>query len=265
MRLGVKAWWKDADIMVKFGTNLMEVHIEPMDLNQHLEEMVKIFSRISDEHGIELVVHTQEYWTDGENYRLVDLTSQNELLRHSAIKIVKNTLKFARKINAFNVIIHPGGISPNRIEKERLLSSFTKSLKEINDKQLIVENMPWFYIMRNGEIWRSNICIDAEDFFNFSNLVDGVTLDICHAYLSNQEGNQEHVQQMKNGLKNMIKHVHASDARPPHQEGLQIGTGLIDFNILRDFKVGIIPEIIDGHKNDGEGFKIAIDRLQKYL
>lgn len=264
MRLGVKAWWKDADIMVKFGTNLMEVHIEPMDLNQHLQEMVQIFSRISDDYGIELVVHTQEYWTDGENYHLVDLASQDELLRKSAVKIVKRTLSFASEVNAYHVIVHPGGIAPNRIEGEKLLSKLTKSLKEINDNRLIVENMPWFYIMRNREIWRSHICIDAEDFFRFSDLVGGVTLDICHAYLSNEEGNHEHIQKMKNDLKKMIKHVHASDAKPPHHEGLQIGAGLIDFGVLKDFKVGIVPEIIDGHKNEGEGFKIAIERLRNY-
>ncbi len=62
----------------------------------------------------------------------------------------------------------------------------------------------------------------------------------------------------------MIKHVHASDAKPPHHEGLQIGTGFVDFKMLRDLNVGIIPEIIDGHKNEGEGFRIAIERLKKY-
>lgn len=264
MRFGVKARWKDADSMIKLGTDLIEVFIHERDLEQHYEDMLSTFSRISDERDIELVVHNQEYWTDGENYHLVDLASQNELLRQKAIKIVKTTLKFAKKINASYVIVHPGGISPDRIEKEKLLSTFTESLKEIKDEGLIVENMPWFYIMHNGEIWRSNICVYAEDFFNFSELVGGMTLDICHAYLSTQEGKNEHVQKMRKKLEKMIKHVHASDAKPPHHEGLQIGTGFVDFKALRDFKVGIIPEIIDGHKNEGEGFRIAIERLKKY-
>jgi sugar phosphate isomerase/epimerase len=264
MRIGVKAWWKDADIMVKFGTNLMEVHLEPIDLDQYLQEMVQTFSRISDEHGMEFVIHNQAYWTDGKDYRLVDLASQDESLRQKAIKIVKKTLSFASEINAYHVIVHPGGIAPNRIESEKLLSTLTKSLKEINDKRLIVENMPWFYIMQNGEIWRNNICIDAEDFFRFSDLGGGVAFDICHAYLPTEEGSHEHILQMKNDLKNMIKHVHVSDAKPPHHEGLQIGSGLIDFGVLKDFKVGIVPEVIDGHKNEGEGFKIAIERLRSY-
>jgi len=265
MRLGVKARWNDAESMAKLGTDLLEVFTHERDLELYHEEMLNTFSKISDEFGMELVVHSQAYWTDGKNYHLVDLASQDESLRQKAINIVKKTLEFANKIGATYVIVHPGGISPVKLEKEKLLSSITKSLKEINDEQLIVENMPWFYIMRNGEIWRSNICIAPEDFFHFSDLVGGVVFDICHAYLPTREGSNKHILYMKKSLKDMIKHVHVSDAKPPHQEGLQIGTGLIDFNILSDFKVGIIPEIIDGHKNDGEGFRIAIDRLQKYL
>ncbi len=200
MRFGVKARWKDADSMIKLGTDLIEVFIHERDLEQHYDDMVSTFSRILDENDFDLVVHNQEYWTDGKNYHLVDLASQNEFQRQRAVKIVKSTLELARKINASYVIVHPGGISPNRIEKKKLLSTFTKSLKEIKNEGLIVENMPWFYIMHDGEIWRSNICVDAEDFFNFSELVGGVTLDICHAYLSTQEGKNEHFQNMKKKL-----------------------------------------------------------------
>lgn len=264
MRIGIKARWNDAESMAKLGTDLLEVFTHERDLELYQEEMLSTFSKISDEFGMELVVHSQAYWTDGKNYHLVDLASQDESLRQKAVNIVKKTLDFAKKIGATYVIVHPGGISPDIIEKETLLSIITKSFKEIDDERLIVENMPWFYIMRNGEIWRSNICIDPEDFFYFSELVGGMTLDICHAYLSTQEGKNEYVQNMINKLGKMIKHVHASDAKPPHHEGLQIGTGLVDFKMLRDFKVGIIPEIIDGHKNEGEGFRIAIERLKKY-
>ena len=122
--------------------------------------------------------------------------------------------------------------------------------------------MPWFYIMRSGEIWRSNICIQPEDFFEFSELVGGATLDICHAFLATKEGDNAHVHSMKKNMCKMIKHIHVSDAYPPHHEGLQIGEGLVSFEVLKDFQVGIIPEIIDGHKNKGEGFGIALERLK---
>lgn len=264
MRLGVKARWTDAKVMAELGTDLMEVHIHEIDLKQHHKEMVETFSGISKENGIELVVHNQEYWIDGENYYLVDLASQNEYLRKNAVKIVKRTLDFASQVNAMYVIVHPGGITSKRTEGKNFISRLEKSLKDIEDSRIILENMPRFYIMRSGEIWRSNICINAEDFLFLSDKLGGVTLDICHAYLSTKEGNQEHIHTLNKSLKEMIKHVHASDAKPPYSEGMQIGTGNIDFNILKSFNVGVIPEIIGGHKNDGEGFRIAIDRLRRF-
>ncbi|MCK4758114.1 MAG: sugar phosphate isomerase/epimerase [Thermoplasmata archaeon] len=262
MKLGVKAHWKDADIMARFGTELMEIHLEPRDLVEHMEKIVGIFSTISDEHGIELIVHNQEYWFDGKDYHLVDLASLDETKRQKAIEYTNKALDLADRVGAMYLVVHPGGIFPYKVDNEKPLARLKESLKDIHDDRILLENMPWIYIMRTGEIWRSNICIEPVDFFEFSDLVGGVTLDICHAFLATKEGDNDHVLAMKKTLGKMIKHVHASDARPPHHEGLQIGEGLVNFEVLKDFQVGIIPEIIDGHKNEGEGFGIALERLK---
>ena len=264
MRLGIKARYMDAEPLVKLGTDLMEVFVAENDLWDHQNEMEKTFKSISHNHGIELVVHNQAYFIDSRNYHLLDLASQDEVLRKKSISIVKKTLNLADKIKASYVIVHPGGIYPNRMQSEILLTNLTKSLKEIDNEWILVENMPWFYIMRNQEIWKSNICIDSEDFFRFSDFVGGMTLDICHAFLTTEEGGNHYIQKMKNDLKEQIKHVHVSDAKPPHHEGMQIGEGLVDFTLLSDFKVGIVPEIIGGHKNNGEGFLEAIKRLRRF-
>jgi N-acetylneuraminate synthase len=265
MRLGVKARWTDARVMAELGTDLMEVHIHEMDLLQHRKDMVETFSSISKERDMELVVHNQEYWIDDDNYYLVDLASKDEYQRKNAVRIVKQTLDFANQVKAKYVIVHPGGITCIRAKGGDFITRLEKSLKEIGDSRLILENMPWFYIMRSGEVWRSNICIESEDFFILSDKLGGVTLDICHAYLSNKEGNQKQIHDMRKSLKDLIKHVHASDAKPPYSEGMQIGTGNIDFNILKSFKVGIVPEILGGHEDEGKGFRIAIDRLRKLV
>lgn len=90
-------------------------------------------------------------------------------------------------------------------------------------------------------------------------------MDICHAYLATREGDNIHVQTMIKTLGKDIKHVHVSDAKPPHQEGLQIGDGLVDFGVLKDIQVGIIPEIIRGHNNEGEGFGRALTKLKNIV
>jgi N-acetylneuraminate synthase len=262
MKLGIKAHWKDAEVMAGYGTKLMEIHLEPEDLDKQMERMVSIFSILSEEHEIEMVVHNTEYWFDGTDYHLVDLASPDDIQRKKAIEYTKKALELADIIGAVYLVTHPGGIFPDKVEREKPLERLKESLKQIDDKRMLLENMPWIYIMRSGEIWRSNIFIEPEDFFEFSEHLGGATLDICHAFLATKEGHNDHIHAMKNSLGKMIKHVHASDARPPHHEGLQIGEGIVDFEVLKDFQVGIVPEIIDGHKNNGEGFGIALDRLR---
>ena len=66
-------------------------------------------------------------------------------------------------------------------------------------------------------------------------------------------------------------HLHLGDARDLNGEGLQIGEGEIDFDrlgrILDDGcpRASFIPEIWQGHKNGGEGFWVALQRLEGAL
>ena len=54
-------------------------------------------------------------------------------------------------------------------------------------------------------------------------------------------------------------------------EGLQVNEGDIDFAAMSDSLMRVcpnasfIPEIWQGHKNRGEGFWRALDRLEAYL
>jgi N-acetylneuraminate synthase len=68
-----------------------------------------------------------------------------------------------------------------------------------------------------------------------------------------------------------IAHLHIADATGVDGEGLQIGEGEIDFPALAEVlkKVNLqssfIPEIWQGHKNGGEGFWIALDKLERFF
>ena len=62
--------------------------------------------------------------------------------------------------------------------------------------------------------------------------------------------------------------LHMGDAKDLNGEGLQVGEGDIDFEklcaILRKGcpDASFIPEIWQGHKNEGEGFWIALEKLE---
>jgi N-acetylneuraminate synthase len=66
-------------------------------------------------------------------------------------------------------------------------------------------------------------------------------------------------------------HLHIVDAEGVDGEGLQIGDGMIDFGMVGDLinhfapRASFIPEIWQGHKNNGEGFWYALDKLEQWF
>ena len=66
-------------------------------------------------------------------------------------------------------------------------------------------------------------------------------------------------------------HLHIGDASGNNGEGLQVGEGEIDFlkmsKILNEVSpnASFIPEIWQGHKNHGEGFWIALEKLENFF
>ena len=66
-------------------------------------------------------------------------------------------------------------------------------------------------------------------------------------------------------------YLHIGDSKGLNGEGLQIGEGEIDFIKLGEIlkqgcpEASFIPEIWQGHKNNGEGFWIALQKLKGIL
>ncbi|MEY2907492.1 MAG: hypothetical protein RLZZ602_15, partial [Pseudomonadota bacterium] len=65
-------------------------------------------------------------------------------------------------------------------------------------------------------------------------------------------------------------HLHLADAEGVDGEGLQIDEGGIDwpdvFRLLQNLAptASFIPEIWQGHKNNGEGAWLALERLERH-
>jgi N-acetylneuraminate synthase len=66
-------------------------------------------------------------------------------------------------------------------------------------------------------------------------------------------------------------HLHIADAGGVDAEGLQIGEGDMDFAAIMTVldrscpQATFIPEIWQGHKNQGEGFWQAMNRLEAFI
>lgn len=67
------------------------------------------------------------------------------------------------------------------------------------------------------------------------------------------------------------EHLHLVDATGVDGEGVQVGEGEIDWPLLAVQldelapTAGFIPEIWQGHVNNGEGFWTALERLEAWL
>ena len=69
-------------------------------------------------------------------------------------------------------------------------------------------------------------------------------------------------------LKPLVKHIHLSDGVGTDGEGIQIDEGDVRWSklmpeILRA-NVTMAPEIWMGHRYNGEGFLVALNRLKKF-
>jgi N-acetylneuraminate synthase len=207
-------------------------------------------------------VHAPEFIPHRGGGSLLDLSSEDKSLRNASLHAVRFARDIAAAIGGARVVVHPGGIRSSVGDHEKLLSSLEMSLSELGPSKLLLENMPWYYWHKRFGRMVANICVTVEDMERLRPLVEGFALDLCHGYLSRPEGNFRYGEEFLSAFGNEVRHIHASDARAPDQEGLQIGDGEIDFSILRKIDVPILVEIWKGHEHNGKEFRLGIERLR---
>jgi len=279
MRFGVKAALGDAREMAGLDVELLEVHLGTEDLPRHSRAVVDLFRSIRMEHGHDLVVHAPEFMMTGAGPMLVDLASEDPSILSLSLSTLEATLGMAREVGAFLVVTHPGGITPEPGAPhvgggmDRLIGSLAhlRDMAREGGVKLTVENMPWFYHHKpvaGGEPqrWESTLLVTPDDMGVLAPHVDGMTLDVCHAYLHSPEGGMDAIQGFIEAHADRILHLHLSDALPPDHEGLQVGEGAVDFGYVMSAFAGrdltAVPEIMGGHRGGGISFRRALEILR---
>jgi N-acetylneuraminate synthase len=257
-----------------FGLKVHHTDMEAlMDMGPEALEFALFSDDIRDETWVDSVyfngpiaVHMQEKFKDG---RLLDLASGDEKERREAVMDLKKTIDLSERLNARSIIVHPGGVrkAPVSLDPSPLLDSIEELKTYLPDNiELLLENMPAIYWYK-GELYSSCLFKDSREIASILGELDvGLCMDLCHAKLYCNTRSVDFNSYIA-GLKPYIRHIHVSDARGTSEEGLQIGEGEIDFPgimpILEGLDVVAIPEILEGHKNGGAGFRIAVDRLNR--
>jgi sugar phosphate isomerase/epimerase len=267
LKLGMKCSVKDLDIIMALKPAFLETYIGAWDyIELGLEGLVERFSKAR----IPIVVHVPEY----QGYLFLDIASEDQNIREASLNAVRCYIELADRLGSPHIVLHPGGISEGKLDTDYAIVRLRNSLEELSYDKFYLENMPWFYFRARdvkGMTKRvhSNIMIDVDEYYEVKDLIAGMTLDICHGFLSTKKGSMKNLLSLFDMFPDMPRYLHISDALPPDGEGLQLGKGAIELGPVLDRikERGTdwwgIPEIMDGHKDGGAGFVEATRYLKE--
>ncbi|WP_225143429.1 N-acetylneuraminate synthase family protein [Bradyrhizobium sp. NBAIM14] len=235
---------------------------------------------LSGTYELGFVVHAPELFAGS---KLMDLATPDEALRRysleqtqAVIDITRGLKKFFPRTKRPPIVANIGGFTMDEPlppeEKAERYRIFAQSLTELDMEgvELTPQTMapfPWHF----GGQRHQNIFIFPEESAAFCAKHDlRMCVDISHTKLAANHFGFDFAQGLAQ-LGPHTAHLHFGDAKGLDGEGLQIGEGEIDFDeigqVLRKHAptASFIPEIWQGHKNMGEGFWTALERLEGHI
>jgi N-acetylneuraminate synthase len=254
--------------------DLIEFHLSYQDMERNPADY------LSGSYDIGFVVHAPELF---EGSRLMDLATHDEDYRRFSLRETQRVIDITRKLKRFfpkttrpPIVANIGGITMDAPlppqEKAVRYQIFLKSLGELDMEgvELTPQTMapfPWHF---GGQRYQ-NIFIFPEESAAFCK-GNGLRMcvDISHTKLAANYFGFDFIGGLA-ALGPYTAHLHFGDAKGRDGEGLQIGEGDIDFAQVGAVldrhapSATFIPEIWQGHKNSGEGFWTALDRLEGVL
>ena len=227
-----------------------------------------------------LIVHSPDLF---ENDHILNLASEDESYRNTSIKHLQSAIDVARSlkkwfpnVNNIPLVVSLGGMSRNApVDKTQIPSLYERVAQSISQLdtegvEILPQTLPPFPWYLGGQL-HCNLFVNPDDTLAFAKSTGlRICFDISHSKLAANHLGIPFDQYIEL-LAPVTGHLHIVDAAGVDSEGLQIGEGEIDFKHLASRLavlspgVSFIPEIWQGHKNAGEGFWIALDRLEGLL
>jgi N-acetylneuraminate synthase len=226
------------------------------------------------------VVHAPELFAAS---RLMDLASPDEAYRIESLRETQRVIDITRDLKRFfpattrpMIVANIGGFTMDAPLPPEVINSyyerFAQSLKELDMEgvELIPQTMapfPWHF---GGQRYQ-NIFVKMDEIVEWCNKLQlRMCFDISHSRLTCNHFGFDFYEFCKK-IAPLTGHLHLGDAIGLNGEGLQIGEGDIDFVRLGEIlksgcpDASFIPEIWQGHKNGGEGFWVALEKLEGAL
>ncbi|MBM3151245.1 MAG: TIM barrel protein [Chloroflexi bacterium] len=260
MHWGFTVRFRDFAELLALKPRLLEFHFTDQDLDEHYP---------GTDYDLQLVAHAPEFW----ERTLVDLCAEDEKQRLDSITLMQKTIDLAREMAPHfkgtpKIIVHPGAatLDHHNHDKNTLYANLRRSVGQIDTEgvELLLENLPphpWYF----GGQWLTNAFMDAREIKDFvTSLGMKICFDTSHLKLYCNWAHVDFYEQAQ-VLLPLADHLHLADGSGLDGEGLQIGEGNIDwvrfFQVAKDYRGTMIPEIWRGHQHGGAGFMLAIQRL----
>lgn len=272
---GVPVRYHDAERFLEIcEPDIIEFHLSYSDMERDPA------AYLSGTYDLGFVVHAPELFAGS---KLMDLATPDEALRRysleqtqAVIDITRGLKKYFPRTKRPPIVANIGGFTMDEPlppeEKAERYRIFAQSLTELDmdGVELTPQTMapfPWHF----GGQRHQNIFIFPDESAAFCAEHDlRMCVDISHTKLAANHFGFDFSQGLAQ-LGPHTAHLHFGDAKGLDGEGLQIGEGEIDFDeigqVLRRHApaASFIPEIWQGHKNMGEGFWTALERLEGHI
>ncbi len=261
---------------LKEGTNLdfLEFHLSynDMDMDWH-----SLFDKKLD---CDLVVHSPDLF---KGDHILNFAERDPEYRKRSITELQRVIDITRELQPyFNIkgdtliIVSLGGFTKQKpADKKEIADMYSlvqEGLSNLDTKgiEIIAQTLPPFPWYLGGQLY-CNLFVDPEDTVEFCRQ-SGLRLcfDVAHSKLAMNHINRKFSEYV-DIVAPYTAHLHIVDAQGVDGEGLQIGEGEIDFDNLAKIlaekapDAGFIPEIWQGHKNNGEGFWLGLERLENWF
>ncbi len=252
--------------------DLFEFHLSYSDMDLDISEF------LTGQYDVGFVVHAPELFAGSH---LMDLATPDNDYRKKSLYETQRVIDITRSINKYfpsttrpMIVANVGGFTMDApLPTEEIpgyYKRFAESMKQLDldGVELIPQTMapfPWHF---GGQRYQ-NMFVLADEIVEWCDKLNlRMCFDVSHSHLTCTHFGLDYYDFVEK-VAPFTAHIHLGDAKGVNGEGLQINEGDIDFKRLGDIlaagcpEASFIPEIWQGHKNGGEGFWIALERLEK--
>ena len=274
-RWGVPVRYHDfAEYQSRISPDIFEFHLSYSDMELNPADF------LDGTYNSGLVVHAPELFAGSH---LMDLASPDAEYRAKSLRETQRVIDITRSLKRYfpntprpQIVANLGGFTMDAPLPADLIPKYyeriAQSLGELDVEgvELIPQTMapfPWHF---GGQRYQ-NLFVQIDEIVDWCRRLGlRMCFDVSHSSLTCNHFGLDFYD-FSARIAPLTAHLHLGDARGVNGEGLQIGEGDLDFvrlgKILDDGcpEATFIPEIWQGHKNGGEGFWRALERLEGAL